>query len=345
MQPKRRAKQKPTGTAVPHHVPAQVFHLAQIAALRDLTTALSAEIQAPDDVGASSTPSYIDKVITKHIDQAWQRYCLARFPAELVHHEHRQPNHIIFSQTESIPVAVWNEDTPDLTDAWGMFLVTPENSDDIVPLTLTSLFQPIDPKAYPPGTLKFEITDARHTALAVFVEILYGQNADVARLIGSHEPALAWRQVQVLRSWYASVAGTALEFLPRDQLRDWSVNHHSYSTLAEALLFVARNGLTVLAQKGLAFSTLSQYYTQLLDLVDDQFPSNPAAALQAFHAVLSQDHRSQREQLDLMNGAILSGSGQQPERYDYFVTFPDNTKDLPKLLAFPKCHFRPDVVT
>lgn len=323
---------------MPHHVPAHVFHLAQLAAFNDLRDAMAALPPIND------MPSYIDNLVNQLADSAWNRYCLAAMPNGMGDREYRKPNHILFNTAEGVPVTVWNQDTPEMLDAWGMFLVTPENSQDIVPLTLSSPFNPVNRGDLPPDTVYIEITDARHSALAILVEILQGQKQDVVRLIDTHAPPLAWRQMQVLRSWYASVSSTALEYLPRDQLRDWNPYIDAFNGLNDAMISVSRTGLTILAQKALAFSALSKYFTHLLDAIDDQFGKNPLPALQAFNTVLTQDLDALNAQICLMNANRLTAQGFQPERYDYFVSFADNTKDLPSLVAVPKIHFKPDLV-
>lgn len=329
----------PPGIVIPHHVPAHVFHIAQVAAFQRIRETITAI--PPEGLSLSC----IDDILSHQTQNAWDQFCRLALPNMGTPEQCPLPNMIQLDPRESIPVSIWNEDTQDLTDAWGMFLVTPENNKDIVPLTLSSPFQPVSLSLLPEDQYrKIPLTDQRHTALAIMVEIIISQHKDVIRLANAHEEKLAWRQMQVLRSWYASVANTVFEHLPKDHLRDWGDNHDGYENLNQSLLYIAKNGMTVLSQKALAFQHLSQYFTRLLNHIDDTYSRDPDAAMQEFLAVLTQDACDLEAQLSGMNIRFLASKGLRAESFDYVVSFPANTKELPAILAVDKATIPPTLV-
>lgn len=336
----RKNKRKSTGMALPHHVPSHVYHLAQLAAYRDLLE----KIHDDQRLAKESIMSYLDRVLCELSESAWRKYCQAALPPGFAEKNLRKPNLIRFDPAEGVPVTIWNEENPELTDAWGMFIVSPENCETIAPLTLVSPFQPLDRESLPDATLYIELTDSSHTALATLVEILTAQLKDVSRLFDTHTAHMAWRQMQVLRSWYASIASTSMEYLPRDHLRDWTEHVMPYTSLNDGQTYVSRHGLTVLAQKALALKILTEHFTRHLNKIDEQYGLEPSDALQAFLQVLQFDVDALTEQMRATNHNRLLSSGHEPERYQAFVAFADNTKDLPCLVAIPKDACKPTLI-
>lgn len=330
-------KTKSTGMVIPHHTPSHVYHLAQLSAYRDLL----AKIKLDETASKESVLSYLDSILSDLSEVAWLNYCKAALPPGFAEKNLRKPSSIRFDPAEGVPVTIWNEENPELTDAWGMFIVSPENSETIAPLTLISPFQPLAKESLPDSTLYIELTDSSHSALATLFEILSAQLKDVARLANNHTPNMAWRQMQVLRSWYSSIASTSMEYLPRDHLRDWSDHEVPYTNLNNGQIYVTRHGLTVLAQKALSLKILTQHFTSQLNAVDEQYGLEPEHAVNVFLRSMQSDVDALAVQMSATNDNRLLSSGFVPDRYQSFVAFADNTRDLPYLVAVPKDKYKP----
>lgn len=281
------------GHAVPIHNPAEIWHLAHLSAYRNL-------LQDVTDVEAR-------RALQAASEAAWHAYVAScsRTPGQrdaLL--RAGQPAHIQLDDKEGLPVAVWNDNNPALSDAWGFLQIRPTNSDATPPIALSTPFRQVELTKLPAGTRCLSLHDNRHTATAAVEELVGMVFRDMTRTTERYVGEEAWRALRAHASFLSAAARASLDRLPDDDFRDWERPVLSACAFEQAPERVASLALTTRAQQALALHFVAKAYARAQDEVDERL-DNPADRIVALARRMTTISTLMQTALDAFNQGVL----------------------------------------
>jgi len=233
-----------------------------------------------------------------------------------------------------VPVARWS--TQSNRDPWRLFEAVADGDDG---LSVVVWFRPAARDDFPPGTVFIEIHDPHHSAQACAVELLGCMRRDLDRLL--LDPVSAWRRICQLRSFYAAVARSGVEHLPRDHYRDWNPALDTTASPLDMAKVVAERAATQVAQRNLTIAIAARWFASesvALESTDEhtseERPARLRERLVAIESLLI-------GALDASNQLLLARHGYDPTSTSAEVVFAADADGLPVMAAIPTSAVRP----
>lgn len=282
------------GYAIPIHNPIEIWHLANLAAYRHV-------LEVTEDPATR-------KAILVAAEACWHAY-VASTSRTIGQREALlragQPAHIQLDDKEGFPVAIWQDNNPSLSDAWGFLQIRPTNAEAAPSIALSTPFRQVELSKLPPGTRCVALHDPRHTATAAVEEIVGMIQRDMCRAKEQYAGDDAWRALRTHASFLAAAARASLERLPDDDFRDWQRPTLSTCAFEQSPERVAALALTTRAQQALALHFVAKAYGQAQDEVDDALES-PAARVAAVQRRIETVGALMQTTLDAFNQGVLA---------------------------------------
>lgn len=321
-----------SGHAVPIHNPVEIWHLASLAAYRNMLRDVTDE-QARRALAAAADAAWHAYVATS-ARTVGQRDALLRAG---------QPAHIQLDDKEGLPVAIWNDNNPALSDAWGFLQIRPTDADAAPPIALSTPFRQVELSKLPPGTRCLSLHDNRHTATAAVEELVGMVFRDMTRTTDRYAGDEAWRALRAHASFLAAAARASLDRLPDDDFRDWERPVLAACAFEQAPERVAALALTTRAQQALALHFVAKAYAKAQDEVDDRM-DNPAARVGALARRMETISALMQTALDAFNQSVLARARIAIADVVPAVIFRPIPYGVPVLAAVPAGAMTPSVI-
>lgn len=324
------------GTTLPAHTPAAAYHMGQVAALRGVLHLM----QQGDSTNAAAALHALLQQSQEALEDCWTR-CVRSMAGTAEERRTLEaaglPTRIQLQTSQGVPVAIWSTSRTDLTDAWGLFRVPLADQAAQGPIGISIPFQPI--ANLPSGTRLIDLHDARHAAVAAIEQLLAAQVADAARQADGVSERACWQRLQALASWYTEASAMAVEGLPPDHWRDWTiapVDALVMGDVTEAARRIEQIGRTVVAIKALALRWAATRFRACLDMAEHAHPRDLHAAITQVGVALAALHTAVRQQLDGFNRGCTQAAGMDPDQVDVQVSFAADAHTLPQLALIPR---------
>jgi len=318
---------------VPIHNPIEIWHLAGLAACRHILQ-VTADQSARDAIG-------------REAEAFWQAYVAAtsrttgQSEALLCS---GQPSHIHLDDKVGFPVAIWHDNNPSLSDAWGFLHVRPTNDDTSPSIAISTPFRQVELSKLPAGTRCIALHDPRHTATAAVEELVVMIQRDICRAKLQYTGDDVWRAIRSHASFLSAAARASLERLPDDDFRDWQRPTPTNCGFEQSPERVAALALTTRAQQALALHFVAKAYGQTQDDVDDERDS-PSARVASVQRRLETVGSLMQTTLDAFNQSVLAKAKIPYVGIVPTVIFRPIPFGVPVLAAVPEEAMTPALIT